>query len=625
MSQTHVAVLFAKNRGLLERPAALMERQFLMHKQTEDEIVYVFNGRRIAAYAALGLISLYLAGAGALTVLSGRQPFNQLAFADYALPWRWDGIADKQATANLQAGFHELAQRNWGEGINRLKIGLRGHPERAEARLTLARIYVRMQRPVEAVDLVLDGLAYGDPSLDYLREFTDTVEAAQEFRKVVGVYRVYATGPKAKFTDERRDFLFESALTASVRMRDLPLLRELWGGVPEAQRTARAAERYVFGLLTLASVAEGQAELARLRLQFPHDQGLSNLSAVAARLMGGSSRAFLEAVDALRRKLATPEQTVFVVMELAQGGYPEQASEIVNDLPPGSADTSAILSQVAARAKFLANPAPLFRAVLAKAEAIRMDAVPLLMPLCEAHLRYLNLTEAQQVLVAIQRLDSAVTDATQAWVRCMQAVVFACSQDNPASALEVVTSARLAGLNADGYAWVIDAILRAGSLVPANSLSEYAASVYPRSQELQRLLFIARQARSIKDADRTYFGSKPVPANSDSEFVFLATLDLLAREGKYHEVLTQISRLRALNPEWLPRRLDALDLAELRSLAWVGDLGHFKALLNVYLRDNAERAKSLFPLLHEFERAKPKPPGLTVLAEVLEKYSADGM
>lgn len=624
MTAGAIAIIFGKSRGPISRPARLMQRQSLRHPDAEDEVVYVFNGVRILVYAVLLAGTVYVGGAGALAALSARRAYNEVTVADFLLPWRWAGIPRKQADAQIKAGFHDLAEQNWGPGIANLRRGLRHRPENVAARVTLARLYVRMQRPVAAVDLLLEGFAATMPDVAYVQEFAATVETAQEFRKLVGAHRVYGAGAAAgALPPEARDFLFESALSASVRLRDLPLLRELWTNAPEDRRTARATERYVFGLLSLASVAEGQAELEQARLRHPHDQGLLNLAAVSARLMSGSGPEFLQAVEALQQRMATPEQTVFVVLELAQGGYFEQAAAVVRGLSGAQPETTAILGQVAARAKYLSAPAPLFTAVLAKAEEIRMDALPLLMPLCEAHLRYLNLAEAQQVLVAIQRLDSAVNDATQAWVRCMQAVVFACSQDNPAAALEALTSARIAGLNAEGYTWVIDAVLRSGSLTPANQLAEHAASVYPRSLELKRLLFIARQARAIKEADRSYLGAKPAPANSDSEFVFLATLELLATEEKHAEVVDRIVRLRAANPEWLARRRSAVDLLELKSRIWLDDdLAHFKALLEIYLRDDGERARTFFPLLRAWQKSEHQPPGLPVLDRALEKFAA---
>jgi hypothetical protein len=618
MSRTSLALLWRSKSGELTLPkGSLVDRQLVLRGVGQDEVFYVINARRLAVYGILLASVCYFGVAAILWAHFSRLPANRVTFSHVALPWRWSEIPSLRAESNIEAGFRDLAEQRWLEGIARLESGLRVRPDSTSARTMLAEIYLRTQRGPRAVALLVDGLAHHKPSLPYLQMLASTVRATQDYRQLIGVYRQYGAPPHSTLGPAERAFLHEAALAASVKLRELPLLRELWEQARE-ERNEAAAVTYAAGLLSLASVSEGELALESLKAEYPDSQGLQNLAIVARRLRGEGDRSLLQALEAVRQSSATPAQTVFVITEFSQNGNQREADAIIAGLPEGPPETTEILTLLATHAHQLPQPGLLFRSILARAEQLGMDPLPVLIPLCETHLRFGNLSEAQEVLVAIQKLDSAMSDATQQWARCMQAVIFAGSQDTSAAGHGVLTAARQASLSAEGYAWIVDALLRCGSLTPAANLADFAAATFPQSAALRRVQAIAQQAQLIRRAERQFVAT-PRPANTDSDYVALATLKVLADEGRHQEVIEQISRIRASNPQWLTERTAALERAEVHSLAWLSDTLHFRAVTLVFLRNDVERAKELLPLLEALSAAQPPPAGYAVLRQLLER------
>lgn len=122
---------------------------------------------RIGALVSLFIISWVILTAGYAIHLRKNRGFNEAAFSDAVLPWRWDTLRRKRGEFYLREADRALEKREINPALRFLRSGLALAPANRGGRLRLAALYHALNRAELATETLLAGLRAGpaDPAL----------------------------------------------------------------------------------------------------------------------------------------------------------------------------------------------------------------------------------------------------------------------------------------------------------------------------------------------------------------------------------------------------------------------------------------------------------------------------
>lgn len=218
-----------------------------------------FDARKVLALIAVAAVACWLGGAGALYWRLQQNHYNRVRFADLALPWRWSGITELRGQGYLAAGMDRLARGEIADGIFDIRQGVKRHPDAADARLAVARVFVRAGYYRGARDMLLPQLDQPSPlSREFVRFFVDMAAASDDRSTILTVCDRLLAQPT--WTDADRTWLQEkraSALCALARYEEAIAVVEAMG----ENRSLDARGTYVTALCGAGRAADACRDL----------------------------------------------------------------------------------------------------------------------------------------------------------------------------------------------------------------------------------------------------------------------------------------------------------------------------------------------------------------------------
>jgi hypothetical protein len=187
--------------------------------------------RRLLIAVPVGFVALYLGLTGGLYAWLARNPHNQIAWRDLALPWHWSELTAKRGDTAVLAALDELRDRRYAEAYHNLRVGLVRSPGNVAGRLALAQLLVG-QEPAQAVRIMEEGLAVsaGDDRLvsGLLELYTHQQIQASALAVLANLGAQHALTPTGRLMVERKRFELLLQLGRRVEAEELlPAIREL--------------------------------------------------------------------------------------------------------------------------------------------------------------------------------------------------------------------------------------------------------------------------------------------------------------------------------------------------------------------------------------------------------------
>ncbi|HEY0945341.1 MAG TPA: tetratricopeptide repeat protein [Opitutaceae bacterium] len=144
----------------------------------------------VAGYAGLA--------AGAYGFVKYRRGVTEVRFLDILLPTRWPEYQKARGNHHVLRAQEQLKAGRYREAFQNLRVGLTRSPAHREGRLLLAQFFVASRRPDLAQRTLLEGVAYHENDVDYLKAVFSFLLQHEEDAEVISLaQRLLAAGPDA--------------------------------------------------------------------------------------------------------------------------------------------------------------------------------------------------------------------------------------------------------------------------------------------------------------------------------------------------------------------------------------------------------------------------------------------
>lgn len=566
----------------------------------------------------------YFTGAAALWWWLGRRPHNLVTYADLVLPTRWDGIRAKRGQALIAEAKDDLAARKWGDGIQKLRIGIAKYPEERDSRLVLAEIFLAMKARKLAISTYDGGLDHGYPGRAYMEAMLKSAAQSENHEWAIRTCD-RALAMTGKDAEADRAWLIQRktlSLLAAGRVDEaLGLADEV-----SAARNSTLGELRVLGLLQAGRPAEAVAFLRAWikRTGAVDDPQILRLEVRALR-ESGDLAGMESTIERLRRLTpADPRPYAYAIVQRALAGIdagagiesylmrfgsqPEALQLLANPLAEiGRGD---LLDRLLAHARQQGfNPAPIDR--------LRLQV---LMGKGEWRL-------AEGVLATLK--PGTEGDPEETWRQLAAARIQAALDPAEGAQSNLVALVRGRLLALGFYKDLIVSLRQAGRPATAREIVTFAQGLYPENQQIDgwrkeldaelAASEAARQAAIPKVQTAVSVPALAIPAvvrEKLTEAAFDERLAGLEKAGDFEGALALVREARRSKPDWLAARDTDLARREVGFYGRAGDLLGLRAAARLYVTGDRLRSAQMIETARELRAAGRKAEAVFLLREL---------
>ncbi|GHC09976.1 tetratricopeptide repeat protein [Cerasicoccus arenae] len=256
---------------------------FRMYRSRGDLTIQI-NAKRLLV---LGLILAGFTYAGLVTAVYIRRssrPYNQITFADVALPWRWPSLSEKAGTTNLKHGKALFEEKDYAGALHMLRSGLTRKPGDHEARLMLAKLYQAAGKSEPATNVLGIGLNYGYPeNREYIDVLLVLLGMREDYASIGEIAKKLRRFPEVKEDQRRWLALSDLELSALKHQRNFEELldysREMHAIDPDDKRFE---DLEMIALIKLGFIDEAQSIMNTMPLGRQHSPHFRYLQAMIA-------------------------------------------------------------------------------------------------------------------------------------------------------------------------------------------------------------------------------------------------------------------------------------------------------------------------------------------------------
>jgi len=163
-------------------------------RETPRRLHIYLSVRGALLWGSGALFSIYFGGTAALVYTWGKNPYNQITYADLVMPTHWPDLRQKRGAGLINEGIHDLRTGDYA-GIFLLARGVNLCPSDPRGRMVLAEFYIRQGYIHRGLQLLEDGLAFGPPPrlyreslfrlLAYIEDWDRALELADQLEKTL--------------------------------------------------------------------------------------------------------------------------------------------------------------------------------------------------------------------------------------------------------------------------------------------------------------------------------------------------------------------------------------------------------------------------------------------------------
>lgn len=592
----------------------------------------VISMRGVLAWAASLAVAAYFIGAAALWFWLERRPYNYVTYADLVLPTRWSGVDALRGRAMIDEGLDDIKARRWGEGLQKLRIGIARYPEEIKGRMVLADLFLAMKARRQAIETYDGGLATRYPGRAYLEAMMRTASQAEDYewwlRTCDRALELAGEGPS--LTDDRRWLVLQklAALLAADRADEALKLAEAEGetnspSIAEFRvlallKAGRAADAVAF-LDEWAGMAEGrrvEAQVLRLRVRACREAGD----------IAGMDRALEE----MRAQAPTnPRPYVYAVVQNAIAGREDKAAAELDQFllrfgsrpkdllvlaePLAETGEVALLERVLAHARRQGFAMPPFRRFMTESLMARGD--------WRGAAGQLALMEAE--------IDPAKDRQAAFWHDVTDALVQAALDAGEGTQSTLVSKVRGRQFTLAVYKEMIRRLRAAGRPATARQLVTFAQGVYPKNKDIEawRMELDGELAAAARPAAEPLVRLTPADGKTpDAAVARREPVDeeaffeqLKARESSPTEALRLIRDMRRARPDWLGAKDVELQRIEVRLNGRAGDVLGLRSAARLYLTGERLRSAQMIEVARELHDAGRKDEAVLLVREIAAK------
>jgi cellulose synthase operon protein C len=596
--------------------------------------VVVISLRGLLAWIGALAVVAYFVGAAALWFWLDRRPHNYVSYTDLILPTRWSEIDGMRGRAMIAEGMDDIDARRWGEGMQKLRMGISRYPEEIKGRKVLAEIFLAMKARRQAIEVYDGGLAARYPGREYIEAMTRLASQAEDYEWWLRTCdrAMELVGDAPAQADERRWLVRQklSALLAADRADEALELAASMGELHSPMisefrvlallKSGRTAEAVSF-LEEWSERIEGRGEAQVLRLQVRAFREAGDLE--------GMDRA-LESMRALSPTDARPY--IYAIVQNVLADRRAEAAEGMDKFFLRFGSRAKDVQMLGAPLAEINALQPLLR-VMAHAERQGFDLQVFRRYLFDAYTALGEWREAAAVLAAMEpELDAAKHQQMIQWHALMTAQVKAALDAGEGTQSTLVSLVRGRQFALGFYKDLITAMRRSGRPATARQIITFAQGVYPKNKDIERWRveldgeLAAAQAAAVPVVLQSRPATAELPAKTSVpvretwvEADFFARLDTLAKEEKPSDALQLIRDARRERPSWLNARSVELQRMEVRLAGRAGDVLALRSVARLYLTGDRLRSAQMIEVARDLQTAGRKDEALTLLREILVK------
>ncbi len=589
--------------------------------------------RGLLAWSAGLAVVAYLSAALALWFWFERRPYNFVTYADLVLPTRWDGVQKLRGQALVAEGMDDIKARRWGEGMQKLRIGIARNPGELKGRLVLGELFLAMRARKQAIEVYEGGLASAYPGREYVETVIKVATQSEDFDlwlRACDRALALVEGRESLAAD-RRWLIREKirVLTASERTEEALALAEKEG----ESGSPAISELRVLALLAAGRPAEavGFLEAWTGRKGGKPDGQIVRLQVRALR-EAGDMAGMDRALDTLRQLApADPRPYIYGVVQWLLAGRREEALR----------GFDGFLLRFGSKPEFLQPMAdPLTRIeerevlerLVEHARQHGFDTTPFRQSLVQSLVARGEWRDAAREFDVI-KAPKEKREAFVVWHELIDAQIKAALDPSEGTQSNLVTLVRNRQFTLVFYKDLIANLRRAGRAATAREIVTFAQGVYPETQALETarkeldaqlaaaapaapevLISAAKHAEAAKQ-----IVSVATPRRELGEKAFMTKLEGLTQSADHQAALQLINEVRQARPAWLPASESEITRAEVRLNGRVGDLLALRAAARRYITGERLRSAQMIEVARELHAADRKDGAILLLKELLAK------
>lgn len=570
----------------------------------------------------LGLaVAGYFGAAYVLYHVQSKNPYNRVAYADLALPWRWPGLDAKRGAALIEQARAELKAGQFAAGASRLRMGLERNPTDAEARHDLAYIYTLRRVRAHADRLLIEAFDHGYPGSDYIKKAHALISGGdvpdKELRFLNAARAALDTfaGPAA------------DARTIDTLMIDTLLRLDRHD---EAAQTGRrihpenspARFRLEITVALAAGDPAGAADWAdRWRALNPDSTEMLTRAADVYRQAG--RLADMQACIDRLRKLAPvrPAHVSLNIVQNLRAGRPEAARTALEDGLFRFGSDARVLATWARDIAETGDDDMLVRLeefMREQGQSVNPARFARLMAL----IRSRDWVTAREVVARVREREDLLPPVDRPRLDVVTGLVMACADAGGGYQQVFLAAYQRNPFGLEFTREMIEALLAADRAETAGRLVTLALGPYPESRSLneaaqridERLAALAKQ----REAERPAGETSPAANFADAK-AFFDELNRPDRSGGAEAGLSLIRAVRKQSPDWLAGNEEALARIEVELAAGSDDITRLQLTARTYLRSHPQTSREhLLKLAAGWHEQGRKTEALLVLREILK-------
>jgi hypothetical protein len=597
--------------------------------------VVVISLRGLLAWMGVLAVVAYFVGAGALWFWLERRPHNFVTYTDLILPTRWSEIDSKRGRAMIAEGMEDIEARRWGEGIQKLRIGIARYPEEIKGRLVLAQFFMLMKASKHAVETYDGGLAERYPGRAYIETMIRLASVAEDYewwlRTCDRALALVKANPA--LADEHRWLIRQklTALLAAERAEEALALAESEGELHSpmisefrvlALLKAGRTEEAIRFLSEWSDRLEGRGETQVLRLQ------------VRAFREAGDFAAMDRALEGMRALSPTDARPyIYAIVQNTLAGRGAEANQGMDQFFLRFGSRASDVQMLGAPLGEI-DAVDALKRVVSHAKRQGFDTLVLNRYLVEAHCARGEWRDAADLLaVMIENKDSSQPEQVEQWHTLMSAYVRAALDAGEGTQSTLVSHVRGRQFTVELYKDLIGGMRQAGRPATARQIVTFAQGMYPKNNDIEQWRveldaeLAAAQAASARvvmppgrPATDTAAPSVAAPVREEvSEAAFVARLAELTTNGDSAEALQLIRDVRRAGPAWLAARSAELYRDEVRLSGRAGDVLAMRSAARLYLTGDRLRSAQMIEVARDLHGAGRKEEAVVLVREILAK------
>ena len=443
-------------------------------------------------------IALYCSGAAAIYAVRRHNPHNLVRYSDILLwPVQRARIAVLTGRSLIADGLSDLAEKRYGEGITKLRIGLMRYPQETQARVVLAQLYIRAnQRPL-ALKTLTDRLDVGYPGREFLEALFNCAASGDDYAVILDACERYRTARNSASAEADRPWLLQrqvQTLLAAGRPGEALRLAETAG----ADAPAAIKEGEVFALIDLGRTSEASALLAVWRAS--PGANVAQVLRLQVRVLR-EARQFAEMEAAIKELCALtpadPKPPVYGIVQRAMAHQDASAAAALEDyLFRFGATKENVLLVVTPLAEVAAGP--LVERCIEQAVTLGWDLKPFRTQLLRAQEQRGDWLAAQRTLDQLRPQMRPDNPAEMLWLKWQGQLVGAAIDPSQIAQGALLEIFRTRPLPLSAFAQTGELLLRAGRFETAREVANLGQHYYPASPTLAKLLANAEREQSAK-------------------------------------------------------------------------------------------------------------------------------